>query len=98
MQKRNITKRLIVWAGAVVLMLMVPLVAMQFTDEVVWTSSDFIIAGVLLFGAGLAYVLATANVNSSKRKIFIGVAIAVVFFLIWAELAVGLFGTPFAGS
>lgn len=94
MQKRKITKRLIAWAGVVALVLMVPLVAMQFTNEVVWTSSDFVIAGVLLFGSGLAYVLATANVTSFKRRTFIGIAVAAVLLLIWADLAVGIFNIP----
>ena len=38
-------------------MLLIPLVAMQFTQEVVWTLSDFVFAGALLFGAGLTFVL-----------------------------------------
>ena len=44
---------------AVAFVLMVPLVAMQFTNQVVWDLVDFTIAGVLLFGVGLMYQLAT---------------------------------------
>jgi hypothetical protein len=33
--------------------LMLPLLAMQFTDEVVWDLTDFAVAGALLFSAGL---------------------------------------------
>jgi len=46
---QNITRRLIVWAVVVALILLIPLVAMQFTSEVNWTLSDFVFAGVLLF-------------------------------------------------
>ena len=39
-------------------MLLLPLVAMQFTVEVTWAPGDFVAAGKLLFGAGMAYMLA----------------------------------------
>ena len=80
------------------LILLIPLFAMQFTDEVVWTLSDFVIAGVLLLGTGLLCELVMRKVKSGlNRVVVIGVILA-VFFLIWAELAVGIFGSPFAGS
>jgi len=33
-----------------------------------------------------------------KKRIIIGIVIAAVLLLIWIELAVGIFGTPWAGS
>lgn len=81
-----------------VLVLLVPLVAMQFTDEVVWGLSDFGVAGFLLFGSGALYVLVTEKISDGKYKIIVGVLILAVLLLVWAELAVGIFGTPFAGS
>jgi len=71
---------------------------MQFTDEVNWTLGDFALAGLLLFGVGLLFDLVTRTVNKSEYRIVIYVVIVVVFLLIWAELAVGIFGTPFAGD
>lgn len=62
-----------------------------------WTLSDFVIMGILIFGTGLAYELITKRVDK-KYRVAIGVALAVAFLLVWVELAVGLFGTPFAGS
>src|SRR5687768_4188487 len=44
-------------ATATGLILLVPLVAMQFSDEMAWTPADFVVAGVLLFSAGRAYQL-----------------------------------------
>ena len=35
---------------------------------------------------------------NKKKKIALILLVAIVLFLIWAELAVGVFGTPFAGS
>ena len=83
---------------AVVLLLAIPLIAMQFSNEVDWKLPDFIIAAVLLFGTGLSCELVLRKVTQPKYRIIICAIILTVLFLIWAELAVGLFGTPFAGS
>jgi len=71
---------------------------MQFTDEVAWRVFDFVVASLLLFGAGLIYVLLTANVASLRHKLLIGAIVLILLVLIWAELAVDLIGTPWAGS
>lgn len=91
-------KRLLGIVIAVALILLIPLIAMQFTDEVNWTLSDFAVAGVLLLATGLMGDLVKRKVNKIKHRIVIYLAILVVFLLIWAELAVGIFGTPFAGT
>lgn len=83
---------------AVAILLLIPLVAMQFTNEVDWSLSDFLIMGVLLLGTGLLCELVLRKVKTTGRRLAIIAAILFVFFLIWAELAVGIFGTPFAGS
>lgn len=71
--------------------LLVPLIAMAFTDEVNWGVMDFVIIGALLFGAGLVYELLVRQVSDTKRRLIIGVAIALVVSYVWAELAVGIF-------
>ena len=82
--------KIIVWiALATGLLLSVPLVAMQFTDEVSWTVADFVVAGVLLFGTGLMFVMAARMVP--KHRVIIGVALAALLAWLWIELAVGLF-------
>lgn len=80
------------------ILLSIPFVAMQFTNEVDWEFSDFIIMGFLLFGTGLMCELVMRKIKSVKYKIIICGTILIMFFLVWAELAVGIFGTPFAGS
>ena len=91
-------KRLIGIMTAVTTLLLIPFLAMKFTDEVKWTAVDFITAGVLLFGTGLTCELVMRKVKTVRYRIAICAAILLVLFLIWAELAVGLFGTRFAGS
>ncbi len=72
------------------LLLLVPLVAMQFTAEVNWTLFDFVVMGILLFGTGTLFVL-VARVTPRKYRALIGFAIVAAFLWLWAELAVGIF-------
>ncbi|MBW8688325.1 hypothetical protein K1Y79_28575 [Chitinophaga sp. B61] len=83
---------------AAALLLLMPLVAMQFTTEVVWTLSDFVIAGFLLFGTGLFVELVLRKVKKTSTRIILCTGILLALLLVWAELAVGIFGTPFAGN
>ncbi len=91
-------QRLIGIVITVALLLLIPLVAMQFTDEVNWTLSDFVVMGVLLLGTGLMCELVMRKVNNIKYRVAICGVILAALVLIWIELAVGIFGTPFAGS
>lgn len=72
--------------------------ATPFTSEVGWSAFDFAIMGTWLFGTALLCELALRKVKNTWHRLLICGAILVVFFLICAELAVGVFGTPFAGS
>ena len=94
----TLNKRLIGILITVVLILLVPLVAMQFTNEVKWDVFDFVVMGVLLLGTGLTCELVLRKVKKFQHRILLIAAILIALFLIWAELAVGIFGTPFAGS
>ena len=91
-------KRLIGIVLTVGILLLIPLIAMQFTNEVKWDSRDFIIMGVLLLGTGLMCELVMRKVKKIQHRVLLIATILVALFLIWAELAVGIFGTPFAGS
>jgi hypothetical protein len=85
-------KNIIRIAFATALLLLIPLLA-----KWPWTRSDFVIMGILIFGTGTAYEVIVKKIGK-KHRVFIGIFLLIVFILIWAELAVGLFGTPFAGS
>ncbi len=91
-------KRLIIIVLTSAILLFIPLIAMQFTDEVSWSLLDFAVAGVLLLGSGLMCELIMRKVNKSQYRILICIAIVIVLLLVWAELAVGIFGTPFSGQ
>jgi len=91
-------KRLIIIVCSVALLLLVPFIAMQFTSEVNWKPFDFVVAGVLLLGTGILCELVLRKVKSTKNRIVICFALLLALLIVWAELAVGIFGTPFAGS
>jgi hypothetical protein len=91
-------KRLILIVLISVVLLLIPLIAMKFTDEVNWTLPDFIIAGVLLIGTGLIFELVIRKTKQIKYRIAINVALLIFFLLIWAELAVGIFGPALSGQ
>ncbi|WP_339752267.1 hypothetical protein [uncultured Winogradskyella sp.] len=94
----SLNKRIIVIFIAVILILSVPLIAMQFSANVNWSLSDFFIAGVLLSGTGLLLELVLRKVNKKENRIILFVIIIALLLLIWIEFAVGIFGTPIAGS
>lgn len=99
-------KRPFIIFAAIVGLLLIPLIVMQFSplisvefaDEVNWTLGDFAVMGVLLLGVGTAIEVTLRKVKSLKYRLIVSLIILIIFLLIWAELAVGIFGTPFAGS
>jgi hypothetical protein len=86
-------KNIIRIALAVAFILLLPLLAMQFTDEMDWDMADFVIAGALLFGAGLAYELVAGMSDGIAYRAAVGVAVATALLLVWINLAVGLIGS-----
>lgn len=91
-------KRLIGIVLIVAFLLLIPFTAMQFTDEVSWTLPDFVVAGVLLLGTGLLGELVLRTVSKIEYRIAICGVLLLALVLVWLELAVGIFGTPLAGS
>jgi len=91
-------KRLVFILTTIAILLLIPFLAMQFTEEVNWTLSDFIIAGILLLGTGLICEFVLRKIKQSKYRILAIIIIALAFLMVWIELAVGIFGTPLAGS
>ncbi|MCR6663309.1 MAG: hypothetical protein NVV60_09225 [Luteimonas sp.] len=79
------------WGGAIALLL-VPWVAMRFTDEVVWDAHDFAVFAVMLAAACGAGELVAASVRGTVWRIGLGIAIACAFLLLWVQLAVGIVG------
>jgi hypothetical protein len=90
---RKLSKSIAVILLITTCLLSIPLIAMQFTNEVVWNFTDFIAAGVLLFGTGLTYELISRRMNSTIYRSAVGMAVGATLLLIWVNLAVGILGS-----
>lgn len=78
--------------------LLIPFIGMQLSDEVNWSAFDFAVMGGLLLTVGLLIDLVVRKFKTANHRYFLIACIVLVFFLAWAELAVGIFGTPLAGN
>lgn len=83
--------RILLWGGAALLLLL-PLIAMQFTTEVAWTRSDFVIMGVMLATVCGGIELAVRMSRHHAARAGAGVALVTAFLLTWVNLAVGIIG------
>lgn len=80
------------------LLLVIPLIGMSITEEFNWSPFDFIMMGVLILSVSIG-INFTLNKTKNLKNIIIYIGIlGLLFLLIWAELAVGIFGTSFAGN
>jgi len=76
-----------IFTGAI---LLIPLIAMQFTNEVNWGLADFIVMGLLLFCMGALFVLISRKIAKTQR-VYLALFFVAAFLYIWAELSVGIF-------
>jgi len=79
-------------------LLLIPLIGMIITDEINWSPFDFIIMGSLLIFLSVGINFVSNRVKILKNRVLYIRILVMIFMLIWAELAVGIFGTPLAVS
>src|SRR5687768_3680610 len=88
MVDRNTYRSVVGVALATAFILLIPLLAAP-----AWSLADFVIAGALIFGTGLTYVLVARKAGNIAYRAAAGVALAAAFILVWVNLAVGIIGT-----
>ncbi|MFS4418766.1 hypothetical protein [Maribacter sp. 2307ULW6-5] len=91
-------KRLAIILTCATALLFVPLLGMALTDEIHWKTLDFIVAGALLYGSGLTLEFILRKIKTKRNRLLLILGLFLVLVLVWAELAVGVFNTVFAGS
>lgn len=84
-------KRLVAILISIALLLLIPLIAMQFTTAVNWTFIDFVAAAILLLAAGLSIEFGLRKIKAKPYRIALVLIILSALLLVWAELAVGIF-------
>lgn len=87
--KKFKTWRILRWVTAIGILLM-PLIGMQFTDEIQWGGEDFMAMGGMLLALLLAFEFIQQRIRG-RIAIIAGLVVVAAFLLVWAELAVGLF-------
>lgn len=92
------SNRVIYFLAIPTILLLLAILAMLFTNEMKWDIFDIIVMGILLFSASLACERIFSKLKNEKLAILFCGLVLLVFFLIYAELAVGVFGTALAGS
>jgi dipeptide/tripeptide permease len=78
--------------------LTIPILGKLYTDDFQWALPDFIIGAMLLYGTSFMIDVILRKVQKKSHRIALSGLILLVLLCIWAELAVGLIGTPFAGN
>lgn len=83
--------RIVGWGSAVALIL-TPLVAMQFTSEVNWDETDFIVAAIIFAIVGGLIELAVRISSNWYFRFGAMFAVLAGFMVVWSNLAVGMIG------
>ena len=88
-------KTLLIGSGA---LLLVPFIGSQFSQEVNWSGFDYIVAAILLGGTSFVLDFVLTKAKNKQSRWAWGIVVVLALALVWAELAVGVFGSPLAGS
>ena len=91
-------KRTLIVFLAPLTILLIPLIAMLFTNEVKWGALDFLVAAVLLYGTAFIITAIFWKIKNKRTRILLLSLVVAMLLLLWAELAVGIFKSPLAGS
>jgi hypothetical protein len=83
--------RVVAWIFAL-LLLLAPLVAMQFTTEVNWSVADFALFALMLAAAGTALEFLITKSRHLSYQLAAAIAVLSSFVLVWLNVAVGLIG------
>jgi len=81
-----------------VALLSIPFLGNIVSNEVDWSAPAFLIAGALLFTTAFLINMVRNKIKKQNQRIMICIFILLTLVLIWMELAVGVFGSPFAGN
>ena len=84
--------------GVTLILLLIPLIASLISDQEDWHVNDYILMGFMVFTTGLIGINVLKVIKNKKIRWITIALLCLVFLLVWAELAVGVFDTPFAGS
>ncbi len=73
------------------MILIIPLVGTILSDQIDWGILDFLVMGIILLIVGMVLSVVSQKIKNPRKKLFYNLVTMLIFFLIWAELAVGIF-------
>ena len=88
-------KALLIGSGA---LLLVPFIGSQFSQEINWYGFDYMVGAIPLVGTSFVFEFVLAKAKNKQSRWAWGIAVVLALALAWAEIAVGTFGSPLAGS
>lgn len=96
--KPTFDRRVLTWwlVGSVGVLLLA-FVASTVSNEFNWDAFDFVFAALFFTVTGIVVSLIAGSVSMPQRLVLM-VGAGLLAALIWADLAVGLFGLPWSGS
>ena len=68
------------------------------SDEFDWNIFDFIVLIIMMIFTAALFEIATRTAKTKKNQKILFILITIIFLLIWAELGVGIFDSPFGGD
>ena len=89
----TLNKRVFGIFAVIVSLLLIPFIAMQFTDEVQWDVTDFMIMGSVLILIVFSYELIARRSDKTNYRVGFGVGLLGAFLLFWVNGAVGIIGS-----
>lgn len=94
----GMSKRLTLLLLGSSVILLVPFLGNLFSEEVNWSGFDYLIAAILLGSASFVLEFVLTKAKNKQSRWAWGIVVVLALALVWAEVAVGVFGSPIAGS
>ena len=68
------------------------------SDEFDWNIFDFIVLIIMMIFTAALFEIVSRIIKTKKNQKILFIFIVIILLLIWAELGVGIFDSPFAGD
>lgn len=91
-------RRLFILLVSSIALLLIPLIGTIFIDQFDWDAFDFLVAAIILIGFSLLIEFICRKTKPRYLRVALMALLSLFFMLLWAELAVGIFGTCLAGD
>lgn len=79
-------------------LLLIPAFGMMFSDQFNWSIFDFITMGIFLLVLGIGINFILNKVKKGSLRYVLITLLLLIFSLIYVELSVGVFESPFTGQ